>query len=96
MATEFTFEVLPFNQGYCVAVRVDDPAGAIETSIVWEFQNITPNNLRDIKSHLLWRVEMVQIDRNENGVYDAMDVEDIVFDHDWDRYSDDEDDDIPF
>jgi hypothetical protein len=96
MAIEFTFEVLPFQQGYEVAVRVDDPAGAIETSITWEFQNITTEDLRNIKSHLLWRVELIQMDRNENGVYDAQHVDDPVFDHDWDISTGDDDDEIAF
>lgn len=100
MATEFTFEVLPFQQGYEIGVRVDDPTGVIEEYIVWDCLNITADNLTCIKANLLWMVEMVQMQQYDRGVYDEIDARRAEFDHNWDK--DDHDpwvgqhDDIPF
>lgn len=102
MAIEFTFHVLPWNQGYEIAIRVDDPAGEIKESVVWDRSNITLDDLQYIKANLLWMVEMVQMQRFDRDEYDQRRAE---FDHDWDRstgvvdHDDDNDhqgDDIPF
>ena len=68
MAT-FTFTVLPFGQGFDITCTVEDPAGAIEVSEVWEWPNIDLEDLLHIKNDLLWKVEMVQMQSHDKGEY---------------------------
>jgi hypothetical protein len=86
----------PTTEVWTVTTEVVDPVQdivLITTIHDTEMDEQTHDNI--IVMHE-WRAEMVQMDRHMNGEYDAMDVDDLAFDHDWDRYSDDEDDDIPF
>lgn len=80
---KFTFETLPFQQGFDITVIVDDPAGAIEISVEWEWMNITLEDLLHIKADLLWKVEMIQMQRHDRGEYDQN--RRAEFDHNWDK-----------